>query len=199
MKIKLYESPTSRAQRVTWTLKEIGADYESISGRDVIGSDGLKKIHPLGKVPAIVVDGKPLIESAAICTYLADQFTEKGLISPSGTWERALHDQWVSFCLSEMEAWLWSTAINTFVLPEEQRLSGVTEQNSKLFSASAAVVDKALDKSNYLVGNQFSVTDIIMGFTISWANYYKLLEPFPNLQTYLDRLCERPHCTLQKT
>lgn len=198
MKIILYESPTSRAQRCTWTLNEIGADYESVSGHDVIGSDGLKKIHPLGKVPAIVIDGKPLIESAAICTYLADQFPESQLIAAPGTWERALHDQWVSFCLSEMEAWLWSTAINTFVLPKEERIAAVTEQNAKLFSASAAVVDKALEKSSYLVDDRFTVTDIIMGFTISWANYYKLLKPYNNLQNYLDRLCERPHCSLEK-
>ena len=198
MKIILYESPTSRAQRCTWTLDEVGAEYESVSGHDVIGSDGLKKIHPLGKVPAIVIDGKPLIESAAICTYLADQFPESQLIAAPGTWARALHDQWVSFCLSELEAWLWSTAINTFVLPEEERISTVTEQNAKLFCASAAVVDKALEKSSYLVDDRFTVTDIIMGFTISWANYYKLLQPFNNLQKYLDRLCERPHCPLQK-
>ena len=199
MDITLYEAPTSRAQRCRWILAEVDATYKSVSGRDIIGSDGLKKIHPLGKVPAVVIDGKPLIESAAICTYIADQFPEKRLIAKSGTWPRALHDQWVSFCLSEMEAWLWSTAVNTFVLPKEERIPTVFEQNAKLFSASAAVVDQALEINDYLVDNRFSVTDIIMGFTISWANYYKLIEPFENLQNYLDRLYERPNCTLAKS
>ena len=199
MDITLYEAPTSRAQRCRWILAEVDATYESVSGREVIGSDGLKKIHPLGKVPAVVIDGKPLIESAAICTYIADQFPDKGLIAKPGTWQRALHDQWVCFCLSEMEAWLWSTAINTFVLPKEERIPAVFEQNTKLFSASAAVVDQALENNDYLVDNRFSVTDIIMGFTISWANYYKLLESFENLQNYLDRLYERPNCTLEKS
>jgi glutathione S-transferase len=199
MEITLYEAPSSRAQRCRWVLDEVGATYESVSGRDVIGSDGLKKIHPLGKVPAVVIDGKPLIESAAICTYIADQFPEKGLIAKPGTWQRALHDQWVCFCLSEMEAWLWSTAMNEFVLPEEERIPAIFEQNAKLFSASAAVVDHALEHSDYLIDNQFSVTDIIMGFTISWANYYKLIEPFEKLQMYLDRLCKRPNSTLIKS
>lgn len=198
MDITLYEAPTSRAQRCIWILDEVGATYETVSGRDVIGSDGLKKIHPLGKVPAVVIDGKPLIESAAICTYIADQFPEKRLIAKPGTWQRALHDQWVCFCLSEMEAFLWSTAINTFVLPEEERIPAIFEQNTKFFSASAAVVDQALENNDYLVDDQFSVTDVIMGFTISWANYYKLIEPFKNLQKYLDRLCERPCCPLKK-
>ena len=98
-----------------------------------------------------------------------------------------------------MEAWLWSTAINTFVLPKEERIPAVFEQNTKLFSASAAVVDQALENNDYLVDNRFSVTDIIMAFTISWANYYKLIESFENLQNYLDRLYERPNCTLEKS
>jgi len=200
MNIKLYEAPSSRASRCRWTLAEVGANYESVSGRDVIGSDELKKIHPLGKVPAAVIDGKPLFESAAICTYIADQFPEKGLIAKPGTWLRTLHDQWICFCLSEMEAWLWSTAVNKFVLPKEDRIPIVFEQNAKLFSASAAAaaVDQALHDDDYLVDNRFSVTDIIMGFTINWANYWKLIDPFENLQKYLDRLYERPCCTLEK-
>ena len=197
MEITLYEAPTTRAQRCKWILDEVGATYESVSGHEVIGSDGLKKIHPLGKVPAVVIDGEPLIESAAICTYIADLFPEKKLIAKSGTWERALHDQWVCFCLSEMEAWLWSTALNTFVLPEKERVPDITEQNAKLFTASAAVVDHALENNDYLVDNRFSVTDIIVGFTISWANYYELIAPFENLQAYLTRLYQQPNCTIE--
>ena len=64
---------------------------------------------------------------------------------------------------------------------------------------TAAVVDHALENDDWLVDNRFSVTDIIMGFTISWANYYKLIEPFVNLQNYLDRLYEQPNCTLEKS
>ena len=44
MDITLYEAPTSRAQRCIWILDEVGATYETVSGRDVIGSDGLKAL-----------------------------------------------------------------------------------------------------------------------------------------------------------
>lgn len=198
MNIKLFEHPPTRSARCRWILGEVGTEYESVEGLDVIGSDKLKEIHPLGKVPAAVIDGKPLIESAVISTYIADQFPEKELVAKPGTWSRALHDQWTCFCLSEMEAWLWSTAVNKFVLPEEERIPVVYEQNAKLFSASAAVVDQALKEKNYLVDNRFSVTDIIVGFTINWANNWELIGSFKNLQDYLDRLYERPCCTLEK-
>jgi len=196
MKITLYEYGPTRSQRTRWAFLEAGLEYESIEGRELIHSDEVKKIHPLGKLPAALFDGKPLFESAAICTYIADLVPEKGLIAASGTWERALHDQWVAFCLTEMEAFLWHSARNQFVLPEEKRLTNVFEQNAEAFSAGAVGMEQAVEDQDYLVGNRFSVTDIIAGFTVNWARGMGLLDPFPNLQAYLARLFERPHCTL---
>lgn len=198
MNIKIYGFSPTRAIRCPWILKEVGAEYEAVEDREIMGSDELKKIHPLGKVPAAIIDGKPLFEAAAICTYIADQFPEKDLIAKPGTWSRALHNQWTSFCLTEMEAWLWSTAVNDFVLPEEERIPAVFEQNAKLFNQAAEVMDNHLAEDDYLVDNKFSVTDIIAGFTVNWANNIKLIGSFKNLQNYLDRLYQRPHCTLVK-
>ncbi|MDH3839597.1 MAG: glutathione S-transferase family protein [Chromatiales bacterium] len=196
MKITLYEYGPTRSQRARWALLEAGLEYESVEGRALIHSDELRKIHPLGKVPAAVFDGKPLFESAAICTYIADLVPEKKLIAASGTWERALHDQWVAFALSELEAFLWHSARNQFVLPEDKRLTNVFEQNAEAFSVAAVAMEQALSDQDYLVGNRFSVTDIVVGFTINWARGMRLLKPFPNLRAYVARLFERPHCTL---
>ena len=150
----------------------------------------------MGKVPAVVIDGEPLFEAAAICTYLADLAPEKGLIAPSGTRERALHLQWVSFALTEMEAYLWSNARNTFVLPKEERITALFEQNKAAFRHAAGVLEQVLAKTDYLVGGRFSVTDILVGFTLNWGKGAGLLNDFPNLQKYLERLQQRPHCTL---
>jgi len=147
-------------------------------------------------VPAVVIDGKPLFEAAAICTYLADLVPEKGLIAAAGTYARALHLQWASFALTEMEAYVWSNARNTFVLPEEQRITALFEQNNKAYIHAARVLDKVLEDTDYLVGKRFSVTDILVGFSVNWGNLTGLLEQTPNLQKYLSRLKERPHCTL---
>ena len=100
MDIVLYEFEPTRSARVRWTLQELDVPFQSVSGPQLIGSDELKAIHPLGKLPAVTIDGAPLFESAAICTHLADLHSDKGLIPPAGTRQRALHEQWVSFCLS---------------------------------------------------------------------------------------------------
>jgi len=194
--ITLYEYGPSRSKQVRWTLLELGLEFNAIEGVELLHSDELNKINPMGKVPAVVIDGKPLFEAAAICTYLADLVPEKGLIAAADTYERALHLQWISFALTEMEAYLWSNARNTFVLPEEKRITALFEQNNKAFAHAAKVLDKVLAESDYLVDNRFSVTDLLVGFTVNWGNLMGLLEQTPNLQNYLARLKQRPHCTL---
>ena len=194
--ITLYEYGPSRSKQARWALLECGLEFKAVGDLNILHSEELKKVNPMGKVPAMVINGEPLFEAAAICTYLADLVPEKGLIAPSGTRERALHLQWVSFALTEMEAYLWSDARNTFVLPEEQRTTALFEQNRAAFVHAARVLDKVLGDTDYLINDRFSVTDILVGFTVNWGKGADLLDELPNLQKYLDRLKARPHCTL---
>jgi glutathione S-transferase len=194
--ITLYEYGPSRSKQARWALLGLGLEFHAISGIEILHSDELNKINPLGKVPAVLINGEPLFEAAAICTHLADLVPEKGLIAPSGTRERALHLQWVSFALTEMEAYLWSNARNAFVLPKEERITALFEQNKKAFVHAAMVLDKVLGEADYLVGNRFSITDILVGFTLNWGAGAGLLEQAQNVQAYLKRLKQRPHCTL---
>jgi glutathione S-transferase len=197
--IKLYELGPTRSARVRWALLEAGLAYESVGNRaDVIGSDELREIHPLGKLPAAVIDGRPLFESAAIVTAVADLVPESGLIATPGSWSRYLHYQWVSFALTEMEPYLHSTEINSidFILPKSQHVPPIIEQNAMLYKRAAAALDAVLGKSDYLVDNRFSATDIVVGYTVNWGQELKLLGACPNLQAYLERLLAREHCTL---
>lgn len=199
MDIRLFEAVGSRSVRCRWALLEAGLDFEPApAGRKGAARPELEKIHPLKMLPAALFDGKPLIESAAIATYIADLAPEKNLIGKPGTWARALHGQWVSFALTQMEAWLWSSARNTFVLPKDERVPAVFKQNSEAYKSAAAVMDEALAKDDYLVENRFSVTDIIAGYTVNWGRRANLNDGLPNLGRYLERLWERPHCTLSQ-
>ncbi len=194
--ITLFEYSPTRSARCLWTLKEAGLPYRTVGGSaEVIGSEQLRAVHPLGKLPAALINGQPLFESAAISTAIADLAPERELIAAPGTWPRALHDQWVSFALTEMEAWLWSSELNASkLLPKAQRVPEILLQNEAFFARSAAVMDTALADSKYLVEDRFSVTDIIVGYTLYWAHEDKLLGAFKHLQAYLRRLMMREHC-----
>ena len=197
--IKLFELGPTRSARCRWTLLEAGLEYESIGNRpDIIGSEELRKVHPLGKLPAAIIDGRPLFESAAISTAIADLVPEKDLVAKPGTWSRTLHDQWVCFALTEMEPWVSSTELNSldFVLPKDQHVPAIIQQNSMMFRRSAAALEEVLGKTAYLIEGRFTVTDIIVGYTINFGHEQGLVSEFPNLMAYLKRLYQREHCTL---
>ena len=197
--IKLFELGPTRSARCRWTLLEAGLEYESIGNRpDIIGSEELREVHPLGKLPAAIIDGRPLFESAAISTAIADLVPEKDLVAKPGTWSRALHDQWVCFALTEMEPWVSSTELNSldFVLPKDQHVPAIIKQNSMMFRRSAAALEEVLGRTAYLVEGRFTVTDIIVGYTINFGHEQGLVSEFPNLMAYLKRLYQREHCTL---
>jgi len=197
--IKLFELGPTRSARCRWTLLEAGLEYESIGNRpDISGSEELRKVHPLGKLPAAIIDGRPLFESAAISTAIADLVPEKDLVAKPGTWSRALHDQWVCFALTEMEPWVSSTELNSldFVLPKDQHVPAIIQQNSMMFRRSAAALEEVLGRTAYLVEGRFTVTDIIVGYTINFGHEQGLVSEFPNLMAYLKRLYQREHCTL---
>ena len=198
MKVTLYESGTTRSARCRWTLLEAGIPFESVSRKGLIGSDEVQSLHPLGKLPVTLIDGKALFESSAVCTYIADHAPEANLIAKPGSWARGEHDQWVSYALTEMEAWLWNTAVNSYVLPEAQRIDSGFEQNAKMFRRSAITLNEYLSGKTYLVEDRFTVTDIIVGWTVNWGRRQGLLDGCDGLMAYLERLLGRPLCALAK-
>ena len=194
--ITLYGVGYTRSARCRWTLQELGLDFEQPDSGSMIGSDELRAFHPQSKLPAIVINGERLFESAAICTYLCDLNPDKGLIAPPGTHERALHDQWVSFGLSELEGYLWSTAKHSGFYPEEKRVPEVIPSNTEELLKGIAVLNDVLADTDYLVGGKFSVTDVILGWTLNWARRMGHLGDFVPVQAYVARLLEREHCAL---
>jgi len=95
-----------------------------------------------------------------------------------------------------MEAYLWHTAKHTSFYPEEKRVPAVVDANSGEYRSAAKVLNDVLSESPFLVDGQFSVTDIFVGWAVNWGRRMGQNEGFDNLQSYLDRLFAREHCTL---
>lgn len=192
--ITLYGVDFARSARCRWTLLELELPFEEVNDGSLIGGEVLRAIHPQAKVPAIVIDGEPLFESSAICTYLCDLTPDKRLIAASGTRARALHDQWVSFAQSEIEGYLWSNAKHQSFYPEEKRIPAVIERNNEEIASGLAVFDKVLGASEFLIAERFSVTDIIVGWTLNWARRQGRLDGFDRIGAYVRRLLARKSC-----
>jgi glutathione S-transferase len=193
--MKLYYCPMTRATRPRWLLEEIGAAYELVRvdlGKGEQKRSEFLKIHPHGRVPALVDGNLTVFESSAICMYLADKFPEKKLAPALGSTARGLYYQWMVYAVATAEPPVLKVFLNTVRRPEQERNPSEAETGRTEFREVAAVLTCALEGRPFLLGDQFTAADVMVGSIVGWARGLKLVEDFPVLRDYSRRLVERP-------
>jgi glutathione S-transferase len=196
MSLTLYHSAQSRSVRPRWLLEELGVPYEVVR-LNLQAGDHKKpeylKLNPNGAVPTLVDGDLVLFESAAICAYLADKFPEKRLAPPVGTPARGLYDQWIQYAMWTLEPPTVAIFMHTIRRPEAERIPALVEEARPQLAAALRVVEQALAGRTFLLGDQFTTADVMVGSTIGWARMMGIIgDDLPGLAAYLTRLIERP-------
>jgi glutathione S-transferase len=183
----LYHLPGSRSTRVLWTLEEIGAPYElTILTREEKRSDEHRERHPLGRVPVVALDdGQFVFESAAILLHLGDLHPEAGLLPPVGTTDRAIAYQWSVFAMSELES-------SVFGWVRARRAQQDEAEPAERFAQVAAALAPAVTDRPYLLGDTFTVADVLCASILGTAFRRGLTEDDGPLRAYVARALERP-------
>jgi glutathione S-transferase len=192
--MKLFEFGPTRSIRVRWTLQELGVDFEAVTVNLVAGehrSPAFLKISPTGKVPVLVDGELVLTESIAIVLYLAEKYIDRGLL-PTEVGQKAQVNRWLLFAATELEQPLWRIARHTALYPEPKRLPADLTLAREDFKPMAAVLEEHLGGRQFVVGNTVTVADFVLAFTLDWANEVRLLDGFPVLRAYMERMEERP-------
>ena len=174
--LKLYFSPGSSSMAVHIALHEIGVEFErrlvSLAKREQFAPEYLA-LNLEGKVPTLLVDGRPLTEVAAILYYLAKRFPAAGLWPQSGLEDEAQAISWMSFIASTIHP---------------ARRIGV-ERWREVF----AIAERRLGRREWTVG-RYSVADIHL-FRLFWR-FVGSVKPapgeFPGLSAHYDRMMARP-------
>jgi glutathione S-transferase len=168
-------------------LAETGAPYEltKLAPQERRSTEHLAR-HPLGRVPALELDaGTVMFESAAICLQLADLNPAAALIGALGTPERALAYQWVLFAMTELEAplfrWIREAADGEAEPPSRER-----------FAQAATALEAALAGRDWLLGDGFTVADVMCASVLGGAHSRGLLGDWPGLAAYVERAEARP-------
>lgn len=199
--LELFEWPPVRSQRVKWVLEEIGLPYEShlvdLPAREN-ETGTYREIHPLGVVPAIRTDAYTMYESVAIVLQLIDEHPECGLAPPPGSPDRAFYYQWSVFSCAEIDPAVMAVFDNT-MRPLEYMHPPGTPHDPKLaekghadFARRAEILSVAMNDREYLLGDEFSGADILIGHSCFMAQFTGLLSGFPVLESYYARLQQRP-------
>src|SRR5260221_8467702 len=101
--LALYSAPGSSSMAVHIALHEVGAPFEprpmSFHKHDM-RSPQFRAINPAGKVPTLMIDGRPLTEVAACLFYLAKRFPEAKLLPQGDIVAEAQAVSWMSFIAS---------------------------------------------------------------------------------------------------
>jgi glutathione S-transferase len=188
-KLTLYHAAPSRSSIVRWMLEEMGEPYDvhhlNLSNGDNRAPDYLA-VNPMGKVPALRHGDVIITEAAAICTYLADEFPRAKLNVPIGDPRRGPYLKWLFFGPGCIEPAIMDRA---FPRKEEARRAALGYGD---FDTVTDVVAKAVGGGPYLLGEQFTAADVVIGSTLRWGMMFKLLPERPEFVAYTGRLAKRP-------
>lgn len=193
--MKLYEFAPTRSIRARWMLQELGVDFEAITVNLVAGEHRRPEflaINPAGKLPVLVDGDFVLTESVAIVLYLAEKYPGKGLM-PTDPRQRAQVNRWLLFAATELEQPLWRIARHTALYPEDRRLPADVLLAGDDFRAMADVLEKHMQRRQFVVGERVTVADFVLAYTLDWGNEVELMDGCPQLLAYMERMYARPH------
>ncbi|MDV3457959.1 glutathione S-transferase family protein [Sphingomonas sp. HF-S4] len=181
-----YTNPQSRGRIARWMLEEIGADYrtEVIDYAERMKSAAYLAINPMGKVPAIVHQGKVVTEVAAICAYLADAFPEAGLAPRPEA--RADYYRWLFFAAGPLEQAVTNNYAKFDPSPEQSRMFGYGN-----YATAVDAIERAVSANPYIAGEQFTAADVYVGSAIGWGTMFGTLPKRDAFLAYFARLSGR--------
>jgi glutathione S-transferase len=187
--MRVYHRPgAGRPVRALWALEEAGIPYElEIASKEGESGERHRARHPLGRVPVLEADdGRLVFESSAICLYAAELAPEADLIAGDGSLERALAYQWIFFAMTEIEPPAITVA--------RGRRAGEGENESALRAVARGLeaVEAALAGRHHILGESFSVADIVVSEVTRMTGRLEVGEPGPNLLAYFERVGDRP-------
>ncbi|MEG3123525.1 glutathione S-transferase family protein [Sphingomonas sp. GB1N7] len=187
MALTFYTNPMSRGRIARWMIEETGAEYDTVIldyAASMKGADYLA-INPMGKVPAIVHDGKVVTEGAAICAYLADAFPDAGLAPP--THDRADYYRWLFFAAGPTEQAITDKSMGFAPTADQGRMAGYGN-----FDLMVDVLEKAVSAHDYIAGDRFTAADVYVGSQVAWGLMFGSLPKRDAFTAYVARLTARP-------
>jgi GST-like protein len=196
--IDLYYAPTPNGHKITLFLEEAGLDY-TLHRIDIGKGDQFQPaflaISPNNKIPAIIdkhpADGGgplSLFESGEILLYLAEK---TGMLLSNDLRERTHTLQWLFWQVGGFGPMLGQNHhFNHFApQPVPYAIERYQVETQRLYN----VLNKQLEKTPWLGGNEYSIADIATyPWTVSHERQRINLANFPAIQNWFERIRSRP-------
>jgi glutathione S-transferase len=168
-------------------LEEAGAAYERelVDIRAGAQNDpAFLALNRMGKVPVLQQGTVVIADSTAICAWLADRLPEAGLAPSLNHTDRGRYLQWLIFPAACIE-------------PALVERHGGWEPNAMAsawgdFDRVMTTLDAGLSPGPWLLGEQFSAADVVLGTALRWGILFGIIPPTPSRTAYVERCEARP-------
>jgi len=186
--MKLFWAPQTRSTRAFWMLEEAGFEYETelvdIRAEDRNDSESFRAASPMGKVPAILDGDVQMSESAAICLYIADRYCGGKLAPALDNSLRGKFLYWIMYTPAVIEPAMSEKFNNA---ESNRGRSGWGD-----FASMIQTFDDGLGSNEWILGDQFSAADVMLGSSAVFLRMFDMLPGTRNLEAYADRCLARP-------
>ncbi len=191
MSIVVHHLENSRSQRVLWILEELELPYEITfykrHPRTMLAPPELRAIHPLGKAPTLVHDGRVLVETGAVLEYLVD--LADGRFGPPTPDDRQRWRQFMHYA----EGSLMPPLLTLLVIGKLGPLGWPARKPlKKLFEPHLRFLNDELGQREWIAGDAISAADVMLSFPMEAAGTRTDMSGYPNIAAWLARIHARP-------
>ncbi|WP_346839639.1 glutathione S-transferase family protein [Microbulbifer sp. SAOS-129_SWC] len=195
--MNIYSFPTYNLVKVLFTAEELGHHYQlqllDAHAGEHKSPEHLQR-HPLGKVPAVELDGNHYFESNAICRLLAERHNNQ--LYGDTPEARARTNQWIDMMTQHVGRHLHTLVFEEVVKPKAMGSSpngAATEGALAFLAAQLPIIDQALSTRPFLAGDELTIADLI-GF--SFCQTHELtsasLDDYSATRDWYQRIKARP-------
>ena len=190
-----YYGPGACSMAAHVALEETGAPYEKkpiLIAQNEQRWDAFLAVNPRGQVPALVIDGRLIAETAAVLTYLGRAFPQAKLL-PSDEVEQAKCLAIMCWIASQIDPLFRRAARPERFVSDEAAQPAVKQSAEAAYWAKCQEIDALLEGREWIAGTQYTVCDpyalVYYGWGFRFGFTMKDLRAYTGLK---DRLLQRP-------
>lgn len=193
--MKIHHAPNTRSVRAVWLLEELGIPYELEMhklGDPAMRAPEYRKVHPMGRVPALEDGDVTIFESGAIVEYVLARHGDGRMRPAVDSPEFPAYLQWLHYAEGMIMPPVNIIVVETIFLPPERRNDGNVARATKLLGQMLSAVDAHMEGREYLAG-EFSGADIMTGHACTVSRRLGAdVSDKPNVEAYIERCNARP-------
>lgn len=201
--IQLYYSPGTACLAPHFLLEELGLTYELIlvdTNKQQHQTEAYLKLNPKGKIPLLIDNDNnamSLTESAAICLYLAEKYSNHTTLhfNPApASQERAQLYQWMMYLSNTLQAELLSYFYPERLHDDAAGAAQIKAHAEQRIAQMLTYIDTELSAStgDFLLGTKISIADLFLFMLCRWTRgMQKPARAYPHLAGYLEQMFQR--------